>query len=291
MRERGGRYVISLDGDGQHFPEDIPQLLARIDPETLVIGYRDQTIGPRPKSSSFGQAFSDFWVQAETGAAVRDSQSGFRCYPLERVMALRLATRHYNFEVEILTRALWAGCRAAAAPVRVSYPEAALRVSSFRPLRDNLRLSLLHTRLVLGQLLPVPRGRAAAPRTEENGGWLVRRWRQNATPLGLAAAVSTGVFLSVVLWPFGTLVALYVGWRLHLNKFALLASAAAASPSWGLPVASARIGGALVPPAHPHWAWFVGSHIVAFVLTPVMAWLVYLVAGRWQRTRPAVEIA
>ena len=106
---------MTLDGDGQHFPEDIPRLIAAIAPDTIVVGRRDEITGDRPPSSHFGQAFSDFWIEVESGAAVRDTQSGFRVYPLEPLADLPLALRHYTFEVEVLTRALWAGLRRLAA--------------------------------------------------------------------------------------------------------------------------------------------------------------------------------
>ena len=60
--EQGGEYLVALDGDGQHFPEDIPKFLDRLEPRTIVIGRRDEVSGVMPKSSLFGREFSDFWV-------------------------------------------------------------------------------------------------------------------------------------------------------------------------------------------------------------------------------------
>jgi glycosyltransferase involved in cell wall biosynthesis len=160
---QGGQYLITLDGDGQHFPEDIPRFLPHLSPGAILLGHRAEITGEMPCSSRFGRRFSDFWIFAETFKRVRDSQSGFRAYPIEHVLALPMWSRHYNFEMEVLTRALWAGLAVKSVPIRVWYPSRAERVSSFRPVMDNLRISRIHVRLLLRRLLPVPQRRLVEP--------------------------------------------------------------------------------------------------------------------------------
>ena len=152
----GGQYMITLDGDGQHFPEDIPLFLPQLSPGVILLGRRDEVTGEMPRSSRFGRRFSDFWIYVETGTKVSDSQSGFRAYPLRHLLALDMWSRHYNFEMEILTRAIWAGFSVKSVPIRVWYPEAEKRVSSFRPVMDNFRISRVHVRLLVRRLLPIP---------------------------------------------------------------------------------------------------------------------------------------
>jgi glycosyltransferase involved in cell wall biosynthesis len=291
-RQHGGRHLVALDGDGQHFPEDIPRLIAHLEYDTIVVGCRQEIVGTMPRSSRFGQEFSDFWILVETGHVVRDTQSGFRAYPLPQMSALHLGSRHYNFEVEVITRALWAGLRAQAVPIRVSYPEASERVSSFRPLLDNVRLSWLHFRLVLRQLLPIPHRRIATdsrPVVRTPGQWLRCFWTINAGPLGLAAATGLGLLLGIVLWPYGAVVVLYIAWRLHINKIAALASVVLASLLLP-PDLCYAIGQRLFHGGTPgRLAWFVGSHIVAFLVSPVLALLVYAVACRVQQRAPALR--
>ncbi len=134
--KNGGEYLLTLDGDGQHFPEDIPRFLAQIAPHTILIGNRSEITGQMPRSSLFGREFSDFWIGIESGAVVKDTQSGFRIYSVADVLSLPLAATHYDLEVEVVTRAIWAGMRLASVPIHVSYDRQ--RVSSFHPLRDNL---------------------------------------------------------------------------------------------------------------------------------------------------------
>ena len=137
--ERGAEYLLTIDGDGQHFPEDIPRFLSRLSPDAILLGSRETIVGDMPRSSLFGREFSDFWICVESGASLRDTQSGFRVYPVKHVLNLRLVCRRYNFEMEILTRAIWAGLSVLSVPVRVWYPNRSERVSSFRPFMDNLR--------------------------------------------------------------------------------------------------------------------------------------------------------
>jgi glycosyltransferase involved in cell wall biosynthesis len=163
VAQRQGRYLITLDGDGQHFPEDIPQFIAALAPNTVLLGDRQHVSGNMPRSSRFGRAFSDFWIRLETGAAIRDTQSGFRAYPVGPISQMRFCSRHYNFEVEVLTRSIWAGLRVKNVPIRVWYPDASQKISSFRPFRDNLRISLLHARLIGRRLLRIPHRQLLPP--------------------------------------------------------------------------------------------------------------------------------
>jgi len=153
----GSDWAISLDGDGQHVPEDARQLLAAVpdDERCLVIGRRGgMDRGPTvPWTSRFGRGFSNFWVRACGGPAVGDSQSGFRLYPLPETLRLRSRARRYQFEVEVLVRARQAGLAVYETPVRVIYPPAGARVSHFRPFVDFLRNSETFSRLLLGRVI------------------------------------------------------------------------------------------------------------------------------------------
>jgi len=158
VNDRGGATMIAIDGDGQHYPEDLRAFLPVIaeEPDAIVIGERDMS-GPNvPGSSRFGRKFSDFWLRLETGLPLRDTQSGFRAYPVRHFLALVCAGRRYDFEVEILARAAWAGLPIRNVPIRVWYPPAAERVSSFRPFFDNFWLTHRHVLLVTRRFLPLP---------------------------------------------------------------------------------------------------------------------------------------
>jgi Glycosyl transferase family 2 len=282
--ERGSEYLLTLDGDGQHFPEDIPGFLSRLSPDSILLGARDRITGDMPRSSLFGRDFSDFWVCIESGASLRDTQSGFRVYPIKLLQNLRLVCRHYNFEMEVLTRAVWAGLSVVSVPIRVWYPGRSQRISSFRPLLDNLRISLLHTRLAARQLLPIPHRRLVRGPNEPH--WLRNLWSENSSPLGLAAATALTVLLCILLWPWGPIAAAYLALRWHLNKIVALASMALCM-THALPAFCIRVGrSVLQPDVSPFLIWYVGSHIVAFLASPVLALVVYNIASRFRAASP-----
>ena len=155
-REQGYADVVTLDADGQHFPEDIPQLLSRAGAHRLVTGSRNLTADGMPRGTTFANRFSNFWFRVQTGRALSDTQTGFRVYPVQELSGLRWMTSRYEGELLLLVFAAWKGLDIVSVPVRVVYPEA--RVSHFRPYRDFLRISVLNTCLcVLALVYGYPR--------------------------------------------------------------------------------------------------------------------------------------
>lgn len=150
--EQGCDVVVTLDGDGQHCPEDAERLLAAAvqGGRCLVIGKRlgMEAGGNVPWSSRFGRKFSNFWVRVSGGPVLSDSQSGFRVYPLPEAAQLDVKARRYQFEVEILVKARQQGLKTIEVPVRVVYQPQGERVSHFRPWRDFLRNTSTFSRLI-----------------------------------------------------------------------------------------------------------------------------------------------
>jgi len=158
VEAQGGCYMITIDADGQHLPEDIHTFLPLMqeDEPAIIIGCRDFNTDNVPGSSRFGRSFANFWLKVETGVTVGDCQSGFRAYPVRYINRLRFRGNHYDFEAEVLARAAWAGLELKCVDIGVIYPKPEERVSSFRPFLDNLRLTGIHSLLVGRQMLPWP---------------------------------------------------------------------------------------------------------------------------------------
>lgn len=135
--------VITLDGDGQHLPEDIPVLL-RIAQETgadLVIGARCFDPAVMPRSRYFSNVIGSRLASALVGCEIRDSQSGFRLFRLDKLDAAKLRSRCYELEMEILIKMARSGCTIAHAPVRMVYDDGQAR-SKMKPVRDTVRVCL-----------------------------------------------------------------------------------------------------------------------------------------------------
>lgn len=150
--ERGFAYAITLDGDGQHYPEDISILLAanQKHPGALIVGERrDLESAERSRGSRFANAFSNFWFAVQTGTYLKDTQTGYRLYPLKKLYGLSLLTSRYEAELELMVFAAWHGVKLVSEQVNVFYPPRAERVSHFRPVMDFVRITLLNMVLCL----------------------------------------------------------------------------------------------------------------------------------------------
>ena len=149
--DMGYDYAISIESDGQHFAEDLPKFLESLEahPSAVIIGARNMGQSSVPGKSSFGNKFSNFWFWVETSLKMKDTQSGYRLYPVRLLDDIRFITWKFEFEIEVLVRSAWRGFEIIHVPVRVFYPEKGKRVSHFRPFMDVTRITILNTFLVL----------------------------------------------------------------------------------------------------------------------------------------------
>ena len=149
-------WAITIDADGQHDPSDALRLINAVPAGSrpIVIGMREDMSGSDvPWTSKFGRGFSNFWVRLSGGPKVRDSQSGFRIYPLPEADNLKVKAKRFQFEVEILTIANWKNIPVIECPVSVTYTPGEKRISHFRPFVDFIRNSKTFTRLIILRLI------------------------------------------------------------------------------------------------------------------------------------------
>lgn len=293
--------IVTIDADGQHDPADAHRLLETVAASwpAVAIGARRMEDANAPRSSVFGRDFSNFWVRLECGHALPDSQSGYRLYPVDFLLAGRFLSAGFPFEVEVLVRAAWAGLPLLSVPVPVHYPPAGERVSHFDPFLDNLRLSCLHAWLVIRSLLPWPHPRRspkeeASPKTTEflHPVRFFRRLSREHSGAGeLAAAVWVGIFLGALpIIPFGIATIVYVSHRLHLNKLAGVAASNVCCAPF-VPLACVEAGHflrhgrflfafdrhVLLDEIHLRlWEWLLGSLIIGPILGFAGALLTYI---------------
>ena len=221
--EWGFRYALTIDSDGQHYADDIPAFIERIEqvPDSLLIGARNLTADNMPSKNTFANRFSNFWYRVETGQRLEDTQSGFRLYPLRKLQNIRFLTTRYEFEVEIIVRAAWRGVRVENLPIKVYYPPQEERVSHFRPLRDFTRISILNTVLVLYALLFYYPWRFLRALTAEN---IHDFFDRNLIPSSesnprMACSMGWGVFCGIIpLWGYQMIFAFATAHLMRLNK-------------------------------------------------------------------------
>jgi glycosyltransferase involved in cell wall biosynthesis len=136
-------HAITLDGDGQHLPEDIPVMIS-VAKETgadLVIGARSFDRARMPRARYYSNTIGSRLASALVGCEIRDSQSGFRLFRLDKLRETKLRSRSYELEMEILIKMARSGCTIAHAPVHMVYDDGQAR-SKMKPVRDTISICL-----------------------------------------------------------------------------------------------------------------------------------------------------
>lgn len=254
-REQGYEYAVTIDSDGQHYPNDLVAFVEEIErSETpvLLIGARNMTQDSVPKKSSFGNKFSNFWFWFETGIRLEDTQSGYRAYPLN-VIPRKYYTRKFEFEIEIIVRAAWNGVAVRNIPVRVLY-DPSERVSHFRPFKDFTRISILNTVLVfLTFFYIIPRNFFRSFKKKSLNDFIKENiFGSEDSPEKMAASIGFGVFMGIApVWGFQTALVITLSVFFRLNKVLSFAFSNVSLPPF-IPLiiyASLLVGGLVLPSA------------------------------------------
>ncbi len=126
--------AITLDADGQHDPDEIPQFIAafRAGRGDIIIGQRD--FSQMPAKNQFGNRTGTFLLGLAMGRPIPDNQSGYRLLSRPVMEAIRTDATRFEAEVELLLRAQLAGFQMAWIPIKTIYND---KVSHFRPLHDS----------------------------------------------------------------------------------------------------------------------------------------------------------
>ena len=135
---RGFTWALTLDGDGQHDPNDIPALLSRAEASNaaLVVGNRMSDAASMPWLRRNVNRWMSRRLSKLAGQPLEDSQCGLRLLNLSAWSGLRLSTEHFEFESEMLIEFAKAGQRIRFVPVRTIYGSTQSRI---RPLSDTWR--------------------------------------------------------------------------------------------------------------------------------------------------------
>jgi len=215
-------YTITIDSDGQHYPDDLPvfvEALLNEDHDVLLIGNRNMSQDGIPKKSSFGNRFSNFWFWFETGIKLEDTQSGYRLYPLHKIPK-KYFTPKFEFEIEIIVRTAWRHVPVKNVPIKVLY-DPAERVSHFRPFKDFTRISILNTILVTITLIYIiPRNFINNFRKKSFKRFIKEDvLESDGSNRTKAFSIALGVFIGLCpLWGFQTLLVISLSVLFKLNK-------------------------------------------------------------------------
>ena len=141
--KRDYSYVLLLDGDGQHRPDDIPALIrgACESDADLVLGTRPFARAAMPRARYYSNTIGSMVTSWLVGRRIADSQCGFRLVRLNQLRQLTLRGTRYELEMEVLIKMVRAGCSTLQVPVQMVYHDGRAR-SKMKPVRDTVRICL-----------------------------------------------------------------------------------------------------------------------------------------------------
>lgn len=158
----GYTHVLTMDSDGQHPADKIPEFMAASlkSPDGLVLGV-PVFDASAPSLRVRGRKVSNWWANLETlWQGIGDSLYGFRVYPAQMLLGVMENSywmRHFDFDPEAAVRMCWCGARPINIPAPVKYFSVEQGgVSHFNYLRDNILLTGMHLRLFAGFLIRLP---------------------------------------------------------------------------------------------------------------------------------------
>ncbi len=159
INDLGYTHAFQIDADGQHSLDGLTEFidLSKKNPHAMISGkpvYDDSM----PLARRIGRWFTHIWVWIETlSFRISDSMCGFRIYPVERSLAIinnSFIGKRMDFDTEIMVRLFWDSTPVIMHPVKVIYPKD--NFSNFDVLRDNWRITKMHTRLFFTLLAKLP---------------------------------------------------------------------------------------------------------------------------------------
>lgn len=137
-RNRGFKWALTMDGDGQHSPDDVPAFLtwAERTSARLVVGNRMANANPMPRLRRAVNRWMSKRISEIVGQPLPDSQCGFRLIYLETLSTLLITASHFEIESEVLLGFARAGFRIEFVPAQAIYKT---EQSKIHPLADTLR--------------------------------------------------------------------------------------------------------------------------------------------------------
>lgn len=113
--------VITLDADLQHDPDEIPNFIDAASNLDVVVGKRDISVNAMPLHRYVSNTVTSRMMSSRTGTAIEDSQCGYRLYRTRVLRAVDSRYRHFDYESDMLLKAVLEGYRVAFLPIKTIY--------------------------------------------------------------------------------------------------------------------------------------------------------------------------
>jgi len=144
--QRGSEYVVLLDADGQHLPEEISRFVeaaASDNQAKIFVGSRMNDTSTMPFVRRIVNRYVSGKISRACGQQIPDTQCGFRMLHRDIIPEVLSGASRFEYETEMLIIASRKGHRVASVPITTVYSD---EVSSINPVRDTLRFFKLMRR-------------------------------------------------------------------------------------------------------------------------------------------------
>lgn len=137
-KAHGFKYLITMDADGQHAPDDIPRFIEAYMRTGIpvLVGNRMDNPAAMPFVRRWTNRFMSWYLSRAMKQCIADTQCGFRLYRCDILPAEAPYSTGYAAESEILLQLAARGERMDSVPITVIYQD---ETSKIHPVRDTLR--------------------------------------------------------------------------------------------------------------------------------------------------------
>jgi len=116
--------VVTMDGDGQHDPQEIAKMVRLVaDGHDVVLGTRMMNRETMPPWKILANQAGNFFTWMIHGLWVTDSQSGFRAYSRKAVACIETRTDRYEYDSEVIREIRRHGLKYVEMPITVRYTQ------------------------------------------------------------------------------------------------------------------------------------------------------------------------
>jgi len=308
-RKLGMTHIITIDANGRYDPADFHLFTDALkkNKDSIIIGRRDFKKANVPILYRFSRRLSNFWFQVQTGKSLGDVRCTFRAYPLAVFENLTLRTRRNSFEVEVLTKAAWAGVDLNEVNISAYFPLSKKQKFNFDFLMDNLRVALFNFHLTMRSIVPWPHQKLISKGRPGEKISVLHPLRsiktlltENTSPRQLAAAGALGVFLGTLpLIGCHNITILFAASYFRLNKVAALTTSGLCVPPLvpalcieagyfmrhGTFLTEISIKTLGYQALERIYEWLIGSIVLAPVFAVLVGSIIFLIALFLKRTR------
>lgn len=140
LSARGFGWIITMDADGQHHPDDLASFLSAIERHPtagIIIGDRAKRLGTMPPARIFSNRTTSWILSRYCGQTIRDAQCGYRAYNADLLAQITIDYDRFEMESEIILKSCAANMAVQFVPVQTVYSKEI--GSHIRHVQDTLR--------------------------------------------------------------------------------------------------------------------------------------------------------